>query len=99
MTSEQSRAIFRKKGEIVSRKIAGEMFLVPIHGKLADMQRIFSLTPVAEFIWNHLEGEKPLHKIRDDVLETFDVERERADADLQDFISQLLEANLIEKVK
>jgi hypothetical protein len=89
--------IYRRKEEIVSRSIAGELFLVPISGNLADMQRIFTLSPVAEFIWNQLDGEKDLNAIQRDILSAFAVEREEADADLYEFISQLLEAQLIDE--
>lgn len=90
---------YRKKQGIISRRIVGETFLVPIHGKLADMQHIFALTPVAEHIWNSLDGKNSLRQISDGILEAFDVKRERADSDIQDFITQLLDANLIEKLK
>jgi hypothetical protein len=91
-------SIYRKKEEIVSRNIAGEIFLVPIHGNLADMQKIFTLSPVAEHIWNLLDGEKDLDSIQNDVLNTFDVGKQVAEADLHEFIAQLLEAGLIDMI-
>lgn len=91
--------IYKKKETIVSRKIAGELFLVPIHGKLAEMQRIFALTTVAEYIWDQLDGEKTLEEIRNSILTTFEVEKEQADSDLNDFITQLLKADLIEGIE
>jgi len=94
-TSEIMQKVFRKKEEIVSRKIAGETILVPISGKLADMQRIFSLSPVAEYIWNQLNGERNLQEISSSILSVFDVEKEQADADVQEFIGELLEKELI----
>jgi len=87
--------VFRKREEVVSREIAGETILVPIRGKLVDMQRIFSLNPVAAHIWQQLDGERSLAKIRDDVLDTFDVEKSQADADIQEFVGELIEAELI----
>ena len=69
--------IFKKKKEIVSREIAGETILVPISGKLADMQRIFSLNPVAEYIWNQLNGKRNLQEISGNILSVFDVKKNR----------------------
>ena len=86
---------FKKADEIVSRSIAGETLLVPIRGKLADMQRIFALNPVGEYIWKRLDGEKPLGEIRNEVLSHFDVDREEAENDIQAFISDLIKENLI----
>ena len=89
------KQVYQKKGEVVTRKIAGEVILVPIRGKLADMQRIFSLNPVGEFIWEHLNGERNLGEISEALLAVFDVGREQADADVHDFISQLLKEGLV----
>ncbi len=86
---------YQVNGEIVSRKIAGESFLIPIRGKLADMQCIFSLNPVAEFIWRQLNGQNSLEEIRNRVVASFLVEKQQADEDLRDFIEGLLQAGLI----
>lgn len=86
---------FRKKEEIVTRKIAGETILVPIRGSLADMQKIFSLNPVGEFIWQEINGDKTLQQISESIQSVFDVPQEQADADVQDFITELLREGLI----
>jgi hypothetical protein len=88
--------VYRKVQEIVSRRIADEMFIVPIRGRLADMKQIFVVPEVADFIWNHLDGKKNLKEILDEINETYDVERQRAEDDLKEFIDELLEAGLIE---
>ncbi|MCL5023990.1 MAG: PqqD family protein [Nitrospirae bacterium] len=87
--------VFIRDKDVVARKIAGELFLVPVRGKLADMGNIFTLTAVGEFIWDRLEGQKSLNDVRNDVLEEFDVGREQAEADIREFITELLEAGLI----
>jgi hypothetical protein len=86
--------IFKKNDNIVSRKIADELFLVPIKGTLADMQRIFTLNPVAEYIWKELDG-KNLNDICTGVTSTFSVKREQAESDICEFVSELLDADLI----
>ncbi len=91
--------IFRKRPEIVSRVIAGETMLVPIKGKLADMQRIFSLTPVASYIWERLDGESSLEEVLRGIIERFSVDRAEAERDLREFVEELAGAELIEKVK
>jgi hypothetical protein len=87
--------IFKAKEEVVHRDIAGEALLVPVRGKLADMQKIFSLNPVAEFIWKRLNGNYKVEDIRNDILTTFDVPKEQADSDIEDFIGELLREGLI----
>ncbi len=87
--------IYRKNNDIVTRKIAGELFIVPVKGTLADMQRIFTLNPIAEYIWEELDSAKSLDVISKGILDRYDVGKEQADADMLDFIDELLEADLI----
>lgn len=86
---------YRKSEDVIARQIAGEMLLVPIRGDLAGMQRIFALDEVGECIWQQLDAQPSLHTIRDAVLANFDVPEEQAEADIQEFIAELLEAGLV----
>jgi len=85
----------KKDNEIVSRRIAEETIIVPIRGKLADMQRIFSINSVAEYIWEQLDGVKNLDEVLEGILTEFDINKEQAKADLEAFITELTEAGLI----
>lgn len=88
---------YSKKEEVVSREIAGETILVPVRGKLADMQKIFSLNQTAEYIWQNLDGKKKLNDILEGVLSQFDVNKEEAEKDMFEFVTELINANLIEE--
>ncbi len=91
-------SVYRKKEDIVTRQIAGETLLIPICGRLADMQKLFALNPVAEYIWQRLDGNQNLQAIADGVLATFEVQEDQAAADIREFVSQLKEADIIEEV-
>jgi hypothetical protein len=71
--------------------------LVPVKGKLADMQQLYTLNPVAEYIWQELGAQKSLKDVRNGIIEQFIVTEEEADSDLQAFVSELLEAGLIKE--
>jgi coenzyme PQQ synthesis protein D (PqqD) len=94
MNGDMDGKTYKRNGDIVTRKIAGELFLVPIRGKIADMQRIFTLNPVAEYIWQEID-QQSLDEIRKGITVRFDVEEETAGTDLCEFIADLLEAALI----
>ena len=85
----------KKNGEIVARRIAGDMILVPVRGNLADMQRIFSLTEVGAFIWELLDGNRSLADIGEAVSSRFALTREQAGADAASFLEELLREDLI----
>ena len=98
MENNSLMQIFEKTENIVTRSIAGELFLVPIAGNLANMQRIFALTAVAEFIWERLDGRMSLKDIRSAVLAGFEATEEQADADIAEFIRELLKEGLVKEV-
>ena len=87
--------VFIRNSDVISRKIAGELFLVPVKGKVADMENIFALTVVAEYIWDRLDGRKSLNEILNNVVDRFDVEHEQVESDIQEFIMELMGAGLI----
>ena len=90
--------ILKKIDDVIARQIAGETLLVPIRGELADMQKIFALNPVAEYIWQQLDGRQSLVQISQGLLARFEVAEEQAEADLAEFIAELLAAGLIVEV-
>ena len=89
--------IYRKKDDVVSREIAEETILVPVRGRLADMQKIFSLNPTAEFVWKNLDGKKKLVDILNALIDRFDVAKDEAEKDISDFVNELMNADLIEE--
>jgi hypothetical protein len=90
--------IYRKKPDIISRNIAGQAILVPVRGKVADMQRIFMLNSVAEFVWEQLSGEIPVNRICRRVEENFTVIPTIAENDVCELINNLLDLELIFEV-
>jgi hypothetical protein len=92
--SRMEERISRLDDEVVSRMVVGETILVPIRGKLADLQRIFALDPVADFVWGKLDGTATLRKVRDEMVGSFEVDHEKATADLLELVDDLLEKGL-----
>jgi len=91
--------IYRQGGDVVTRKIAGELFIVPVSGKLANTQRMFALTPVGAYIWTLFDGHRPLNDLRDTVLLTYNVEKSQAESDIRELVEDLLGAGLIREEK
>lgn len=89
---------FRRREGVAARRIAGESFLIPICGSPVDMESIFVLNPLADFIWERLDGERTLGSIVSEIAEEFDVAAGQARADADQFIGQLLSRRLAEAV-
>lgn len=96
MTTRKNRYVSTEN--IVKRDIADEIILVPIRGKVADMQRIYALDPVADFIWERLDGRQSVGDIHAAVVRNFDVPAEQAYQDLIEFIEEIMDANLVKEV-
>ncbi len=99
MSSRQEpRRSYRRRGETVSRRIAGESLLVPVRGAAANLQRVYALNPVAERVWEELrEGEHSFDALLAAVLADFEVDRETAARDLAEFMAALEGEGLVER--
>jgi hypothetical protein len=78
-----------KDPNIVFRKIADECILVPIKQRASDVDSIYNINEVGSFIWEQIDGEKPLSEIRDAIVNEFEVTSEVSEIDLLEFLQQL----------
>jgi hypothetical protein len=87
---------FRKKGEFVTRSIAGETLVVPVRGQVADLDAIYRLNDVGAFVWEQFDGRKSVTQVVEAVHEEFDVAPEQAEEEISEFIDALKAAGMIE---
>ncbi|MBA4386564.1 MAG: hypothetical protein C0404_01205 [Verrucomicrobia bacterium] len=87
--------LLRRKEDVVTRNVAGEMLLVPIRGNLADLQKLFVIEGIGEHVWNSLDGSRTVDQICEEIVGIFDVGIEMARADVRRFISELQDAGLV----
>jgi hypothetical protein len=83
----------RREG-VVQREVAGEVFLVPIRGRLADLQELFVLNETGRWIWERLEGECPVGDLVSGMMAEFEVDEATAVHDVEVFAGNLVEAGL-----
>ena len=58
--------VYAKRGETILREVGEERFLIPIRISPKDFHSIYLLNePVAAFIWNEIDGAKPLQAVLD----------------------------------
>jgi hypothetical protein len=80
---------------MVGRRIGDEYVLVPLAGRGADLDSILNLNRVAAFVWEQLDGRRTGASIVDAVVQRFEVERERAEADLLELLETLVAVKAI----
>ena len=88
----------RRQGQVVDRRIAGERFLVPIRGTLADLRGIFLLDEVGAFVWDRIDGRATVEEIGQAVSAEFEVETGTATADAESFLRELTGHGFVEGI-
>jgi hypothetical protein len=88
---------YRRSNEVVCREVGGESILVPIRNRVGDLESIFVLSPVASRIWSLLDAPTSADRIIDEICAEFEVERETAQADVNELLASLELASLVNK--
>ncbi len=86
---------FRQDPAIVSRKIAGEMILVPIRQNVGDLDSIYVLNETALLAWQLFDGEHSLADIRRQITAEFEVDEQQAGQDLLELVANLERAGAL----
>jgi coenzyme PQQ synthesis protein D (PqqD) len=90
-------AALRRSRAVVSRVVADEAVVVPIRCGAADMDSIFTFNEVGTRLWALIEANQNAGDLAA-LLETeYGLSAEHAAADTEQFLSELIDAGLIEK--
>jgi hypothetical protein len=92
-----SSGCFVKEEDLVTRDVAGETIIVPIKGRVGDLDSIFTLNKLGSFIWNQLEVGPTIRQLVDSVAREYDVEASEAKRDVAEFLDSLEAAGLIKQ--
>lgn len=84
----------RKQGFIVD-KIAGENVAVPVGETSKSFHGMIRLNGTALFIWKQLENDVTEEQITDAVVAEYDVDRDRAAADVARIVGALKDAGIV----
>lgn len=84
------------KGELLLREVAGEIIAIPVGETALRFNGMICLNEVSTHIWKGLQTGKTREVILESILQEYDVPAEEAAADLDAFILQLRENDLLE---
>jgi len=87
--------IYKKNPDVVKRKIADELILVPIGCSIAEHKKIFSLNELGEYIYDSFDGVSSLKEILELILKEFSIDQVQAEADLLQFVAKIHEQGII----
>ncbi|MCK4244333.1 MAG: PqqD family protein [Candidatus Omnitrophica bacterium] len=81
--------IYQKDPNIVSRRIADEVILVPIRQNVGDLESIYTLNEVAARTWELLDGKRNVKEVRDIIVEEFEVTLQQTEKDIKELLKRL----------
>src|SRR6202166_2339551 len=87
-------ARFIRNRDVVSRQIEGELIIVPIRRGVGDLNSLYTLNPVGSILWDYMAESHTVPEMVNRVCDEFDVTSIQAQADIQEFLSSMLEENL-----
>ena len=90
---------YNRDADVVTRRIAGEALLVPIRKRLADLDCVYVLHGIGEFLWERLDGTRTKEDLTSEVVKRFAVEAPEASADIATFLGELANAGLVRSVQ
>jgi hypothetical protein len=84
------------KGELLLREVAGEIIAIPVGQTALQFNGMICLNEVSALIWKGLQAGKTKEALLESILEEFEVSPEDAAADLEEFLRNLRENDLLE---
>lgn len=91
----ENAVIYTRAGGVVSRRVAGEIVLVPLVQRTRDAVRksadLFVLNSTGEHLWELLTTPQSAKELARNLSETFEVSADEAVQDVSRFIASLIE--------
>lgn len=84
------------KSGFLLRKVAGSEMAVPIGSRTVDIHGIIALNETGAFLWRLLEQDRGPEELAAALAREFEVDLERACADVSVYLASLQEQGLIE---
>jgi hypothetical protein len=85
------KVIYRRKPEVISGKLEDQIVMMDI-----DKGKYFSMNPVATRVWELLEEPSSAGKLCDQLLNEFEVSREKCFDEVHELLKKMQELDLLE---
>jgi hypothetical protein len=90
-----NHACYIRNQEVVSRKIDGELIIVPIRSGVGDLNSLYTLNPVGSVLWDFMTERHSVNEMVERVCEEFEVTAMQAQQDIESFLDSLLAEKLV----
>ncbi len=93
-----STSVFERSSSLVTRELGGEKIIVPVRGRVGELNSIYTLNAVANEIWEMLDGKCSVEDIIRKLGEEFDVDEQTLSADVTRVMNELQQEGLVRQV-
>jgi hypothetical protein len=87
--------VFVKGKDFLTRNIAGETLIIPLRGRVGDLDALFTLNEVGVRVWGLIDGKANVGQIAQAISEEYDVSEEAATSDVSELLTTMADAGLI----
>ncbi len=98
-TTVRLDGVYAPSEDIVARKIAGELLIVPLTAGVGSVgEELFSLNKTGRLIWDKLDGKRTLRDIVAFLSARFDSPAGKIEQDVKGLIRELLKRRIVVEV-
>ena len=83
------------KKDFILREIMGDVVLVPINQSTSQFNGLITVNELGKFIWENIESAKDEDELLQRILDEYEVERDVAKKDLDEFLQVLKDMDII----
>lgn len=83
------------KKEFILREIVGDIVLVPINKSTSKFDGLITMNEIGKFIWENIESAKDEEELLQRILDEYEVDKDVAKDDLDEFLGKLKEIDII----
>ena len=80
---------FERRSTMVTRRVAGEVILVPLTPRMGEEAALYTLDEIAAFLWDRLDGTCTGRDLVGALGSAYVVDQARAEQDVRVFLEQL----------
>lgn len=89
MPQSKIAEILEQRSNFASEPVNGERILVPVKGRMAEFNTMLTLNPSASHLWESMDASSTVESLVDALTAKYDVDRDTALADVNEFLDEL----------
>lgn len=84
------------KNDFIVKEISGSTVVIPVGNRVADFNGMLKLNETGVFLFNLLKNDTTIDVLVQNLVDEYEVTKEKANEDVVSFVNKLKEADIIE---